>query len=233
MNRLIKYSTIGFAVALVCVVAAPTAHATLNVFTCHNHPNGQLVPPTYGLRIDDLIGDGEFTFSFEHVDGSGSASVTLTYDDVLGEIHIYGRVYGGKDIGAGWDATLQGWMDIDFRYRQDIAEEDACSGGPGNDLYVHGESVNNNGTFMLDGWGGDAVFYFEGKADGSGCAFILDNDTDSKGNATIAGDPSKWSASGWLKPPTSGSRDWLFVAEMITVPVEESSWGQVKALYGE
>jgi hypothetical protein len=124
-------------------------------------------------------------------------------------------------------------MDIDFRYRQDISEEDACSGGPGDDLYVHGESANNNGTFTLDGWGGDAVFYFEGKADGSGCAFILDNDTDSKGNATIAGDPSKWSASGWLKPPTSGSRDWLFVAEPITVPVEESSWGQVKALYGE
>jgi len=233
MNRLLKLAIVGVAVAIIGVVSVPSAHAMLHVFICHDHPNGAIVPPTYGLRIDDLIGDGEFTFSFDYADMSGAASVTLVYDDVLGQIHIYGRVYGGKDLGGGWDPALKGWMDIDFTYTQDLSVSESCAGGVGDDLYVHGMSSNNNGTFSLDGWGGNAVFYFEGKPDVTGCSFVFDNDTDSKGNATIAGDPSQWSASGWLMPETTGSRDWLFVAEAITVPVEATTWGQVKALYGD
>jgi hypothetical protein len=233
MKRLFTVLILAVVVAMGLAVVPNTAHATLHMYMLTNHPNGSEVPPAYGLRLDDLVGEGEFTFSFEHIDGTGSAMMTLTYDDVLGEIRIYGRAYGGKDTGTGWDATLQGWVDIDFTYSDNVFIADDCAGALGNDLYVSGESANNNGTVTLDGWGGDAVFDFEGKADGSGCSFIFDNDTDSKGNSSIANDLTLFSGSGWLKPPTSGARDWLFVGHMMTVPVRDMSWGALKALYNE
>jgi hypothetical protein len=203
------------------------------MFQLTDHPNGTKTPPPYGLRIDDLTSTGVFTFSFEFIDGSGSSNVMLSYDDVTGEIHISGRAYGGKWLGGVWDATEQGWIDIDFRYRDDVMESHDCAGTPGDDLYVTGESPNNNGTITLDGWGGDAAFNFEGKSDYTGCSFIFDNDTDPKGNSTIANDPTLYSGSGWLKPPSGEARDWLFVGHMLTVPVAETTWGAVKALYTE
>jgi len=234
MSRLLS---IAFLTALVVsgfAVVPQDAAATIHMYQLQDHPNGSRVPPTYGLRIDGLAGmSGNFTFSFEYIDVTGSSNVLLTYDDVTGEIHIYGRAYGGSDTGPGWDPALQGWIDIDFKYRNDVQESDDCAGNPGNDLYVTGESTNNNGTISMDGWGGGGVHYFEGKADGTGCAFIFDNDTDPKGNGTIAGDPTIYSGSGWLKPPSTGQRDWLFIGLMMTVPVEETTWGAVKALYSE
>jgi hypothetical protein len=202
------------------------------LFVCHDHPNGSEVPPTYGLRIDNLLSTGEFTFSFDYVDITGSANVILAYDDVAGTIHIYGRVYGGKDIGGGWDAASRGWADIDFTYSDHLAVQDDCPGAAGDDLYVTDESNNNGGTITLDGWGGDQTFDFLGKKKVGDCAFIFDNDYDSKGNNAIANDPNKWHGTGWLKPPTDGYRDWLFIAEMMTVPVEETTWGSVKSRYG-
>ena len=46
------------------------AAAVVHVLTCHDHPDGGVQPPTYGLRIDDLVGPGDFTFSFDHADVS-------------------------------------------------------------------------------------------------------------------------------------------------------------------
>lgn len=222
---------LAFVMGFALIACAIPAHATFQMFICHNHPNGNQNPPPYGLRLDNLINTGAYTFSFDYVDGSGSAGVTLTWDDVTGEIHIYGRAYGGRDTGSGWVTTDQGWIDIDFWYHDLVNKQDDCAGTPGDDAYVTGESANNAGTITLLGWGGNQVFSFSGRAGSTGCAFILDNDTDPKGNTTIAGDPSQYSASGWLQPPTSGSRDWIFVAEMPTVPVQDATWGHLKALY--
>jgi len=231
MSIRIKTAVLVVLAAAITGLSALPAAAVLHVFTCHDHPNGSVQPPTYGLRIDDLVGPGDFTFSFDYADGSGTAMVTMTWDDVTNEIHIFGIAYGGEDTGGGWNAANSGWIDIDFTYRDDVNVRDNCSGDPGDDLYVTSESANNNGTVTLLGWGGDAVFPYSGKANTTGCAFIADNDTDSKGNTTIAGDPTLYSVSGWLQPPTSGSRDWLFIAEMGTVPVEDTTWGALKKLY--
>lgn len=229
-SRLRSVVLVALAAAVIGLSVLP-AGAVLHVFNCSDHPNGAEVPPTYGLRLDNLVGTGIFTFSFDHVDGTGSAMVTMTWDDVSNEIHIFGLAYGGEDTGSGWNAANSGWVDIDFTYVDDVNVQDDCAGSAGDDLYVDSESANNNGTVTLLGWGGDTVFNFSGKADGTGCAFIADNDTDSKGNSTIANDLTKYSVSGWLMPPTDGYRDWLFVAEMGTVPVEQTSWGALKKLY--
>lgn len=223
--------TLGIALAFF-VVAAPAA-ATVNLFVCHNHPNGDAAPPTYGLRIDDLISTGIYTFSFDYSDVTGSAGIILAYDDVNGTIHIYGRAYGGRDTGGSWAAGDRGWVNIDFWYVDYLVVQDACAGGAGNDVYVTDESVSNAGTVALDGWGGDAVFAFTGKKKTGDCAFYFDNDYDSKGNVSISGDPNIWHGTGWLMPPGGAARDWLFIAEMMTVPTKNKTWGAVKSLYGE
>jgi len=181
-------------------------------FLCHDHPQGDMAPPTYGLRIDNLLGDGEYTFSFDYSDGIESARVTLTYDPALNQIRIAGRAYGGKVENGDWAASVRGWIDFDFAYTDAVAMYDNCMRDAGNDLYVTGASALNTGTFTLAGWGGNASFSFIDRANESGCSFIFDNDWDSKGVDEIANDPQVWSASGWLQPGTSGQRDWIFIA---------------------
>ncbi len=217
---------------LLLVAVAVPASATLTVYTCHDHPDGVIIPPTYGLRIDFLLDNGRYTFSFDYADGSGAAGVTLTHDDVLGTIRIFGRAFGGKDIGGAWDAAARGWIDIDFTYTTNVSVRDNCAGAAGNDVHVIAESPLNAGTIHLDGWGGGGTYAFNDKSDDTGCSFNFDNDWDSKGNDEIADDPSIWSAAGWLKPgDVNGSRDWIFIAELPTVPTEACSWGHVKAMY--
>jgi hypothetical protein len=216
--------------ALVGLVTVAPAGASVVMFTLHDHPNGDLNPPSYGLRLDDLIPSGEYTFSFDYSDGSGNASVVLAYDDVAGTVHISGRAFGGKDTGTSWDPANRGWINIDFTFTTNVSLSDDCSGGVGDDIYVK-PSASNTGTVSLDGWGGNAVFNFSDKANTTGCSFVFDNDTDSKGNASLAGNPSIWSGSGWLMPDVSGSRDWLFIGEMQALSTHVSTWGQVKAMY--
>lgn len=231
MGRLFKLALLAFALAVGFVVCSQPAHAFVDVFILHDHPTGDLVPPTYGLRIDDLIWGGSYTFSFDYADMTGTASVMLTYDDVAGTVRITGRAYGGQDLGTSWKPDQQGWIDIDFLYSVGVVETDDCPGNPGDDLYAP-EAVGNGGTVTLDGWGGDAVYAFEAKANETGCAFIFDNDDDLTGNTTIANDPSIFSGFGWLKPPTPGGfRDWVFIGERVTVGTEATTWGAVKARY--
>jgi hypothetical protein len=224
--------SLSLAATLFFLAALPAA-ATVHLFICHDHPNGSEVSPAYGLRLDDLLSDGVYTFSFDYIDINGSASVLLEYDDVAGTIRIYGRVFGGKDVGSSWSSTEKGWANIDFTYSDHLVVQDNCAGGAGNDVYVTDESNNNGGTITLDGWGGDQSFQFFGKKKEGDCAFYFDNDYDSKGNGSISGDPSIWHGTGWLKPPTTGYRDWLFIAEMMTVPTEDATWGEVKSIFSE
>jgi hypothetical protein len=221
-----------FLATFVLAASALPAAAGLTVYNCHDHPDGQIIPPPYGLRIDFLLDNGRYTFSFDYADGSGVAGVTLTHDDVLGTIRIFGRAFGGKDIGGSWDPANRGWIDIDFTYNANVSVRDNCAGAAGDDVHVVAESALNAGTVSLDGWGGNQVFNFTDKADDSGCSFNFDNDWDSKGNATVANDPSIWSAAGWLKPAdVNGSRDWVFIAVQSTVATEACSWGHIKAMY--
>lgn len=229
MSRRLRASFIS---AVLLGVAALPASAGVTVYQCHDHPNGQIIPPSYGLRIDYLLGNGMYTFSFDYVDGSGTSNVMLTYDDMLGTIRIQGRAFGGKDIGGSWSATEKGWIDIDFTYTTNLNVRDNCGGAAGNDLYISTESALNAGTFHLDGWGGDQTFNFSDKSGDDGCSFVFDNDWDSKGNSTVANNPAIWSAAGWLKPgDVNGSRDWVFIAELMTVPTLECSWGHIKSMY--
>jgi hypothetical protein len=205
---------------------APTDVDGVQTFLCHDHPQGLLAPPTYGLRIDNLIGEGEYTFSFDYTDGVETARVLLTYDETLAQIRIAGRAYGGLLDGGAWSPEASGWIDIDFVYTNSVAVYDNCARDTGDDLYVTAADAFNTGTFTLDGWGGDASFSFIDRADEHGCSFVFDNDWDSKGIDDIADDPAIWSAAGWLQPGTSGNRDWLFIATRYVTPTECAESGR-------
>ena len=196
-------------------------NADLTVWLCHDHPDGSSVPPLYGLRIDDLLEHGVYTFSFDYADETGSARVLLRYDASLGSIHISGRAYGGLVENDAWSPSSSGWIDIDFIYATNLAVKDDCGALTGDDMYITGEAAANHGTVALDGWGGNLAFECSDRSgEMGGCSFLFDNDYDPKGNTAIADDPSIWSASGWLEPHVGGSRDWLFIAEKISVPAE-------------
>ena len=233
MSRLPRVIALGVAMAVALCFAA-TAGAVVHMFVSHDHPNGSAAGPTYGFRWDDLIGSGIFTFSFDYVDPNTNemAHVMMEYDDVAGTIHIFGRVFGGKDIGSDWDPALSGWADIEFTYTMNVTEADNCAGAPGNDLFVTAQDAANNGTLKLDGWGGDITLNFSDKSNG-GCSFHFDNDEDPKGNGAIEADPTIYSASGWVMPDDGATRDWIFIAKMAMVPTEETSWGRIKSLYNE
>lgn len=224
---------LAFCLVLTAVLAAaPAARATVFMFDLHDHPDGAASLPSYGLRIDDLLEEGIFTFSFDYSDVTRTAMVTLDYDDVAGTVTIFGWAFGGKDVGSTYDPAMSGWVYLDFTYSANISERDDCGGAAGEDVYSTAESASNGGTVTLDGWGGDQVFAFTDKANGTGCSFIFDNDTDSKGNATLAGNPFLYSGSGWLMPTTSGYRDWLFYGDGgMVVPNEDTSWGTLKAAF--
>lgn len=206
----------------------PAAEAFGQVYALHDHPDGAVAPPTYGLRIDDLLSDAVYTFSFDYP----GAAVFLTYDAIGASFTIQGSAYGGKIVSNSYDVTEQGWIDIDFTYSADVVESDDCAGVLGDDIHVTSESVLNGGSVTLVGWGGSGVHQFTGKANGAGCAFLFDNDSDSKGNATIANDPDVYSGSGWVQPgAASGYRDWLFTGIEQTTGNEEASWGSLKELF--
>lgn len=224
--------------ALAALSFAAPAEASTRVFRLHNHPSNALLPPMYGFRWDNLFGTGgEYTFSFDHNDGSELADVRLTYDTSANTIRIAGRAYGGKDIGSAWHATQRGWINIDFTYRASVhSGVDNKNLVAGNDYYVTAMNPTNNGGFSLDGWGGNLVVNMIDKfGTDDGYSFAWDNDYDSKGNQSVANNPLIWSGDGWVTTPDmqmiSGSRDWIFIGdELIPLPVRETTWGAIKSL---
>ncbi|NNF06787.1 MAG: hypothetical protein HKN21_08500 [Candidatus Eisenbacteria bacterium] len=231
MRAQLRVAALLFLAIFVSAGIAADGQAATVTYLLHDHPDGTQNPPPYGFRWDDLLGPGAYTFSFDYSDVSGSAQVFLDYDDVANTIRIHGRAYGGKDIGATYDAVESGWIDIDFTYNANVnANVDNAILSPGDDYYVINEDLSNAGSFTLDGWGGDITVNMTDKFFGaSGYSFNFDNDSDSKGNAGIAGDPNIFSGNGWLAPPGGSARDWIFIGELMTpLPVENTSVSRLK-----
>ena len=63
-----------------------------------DHPDGNAAPPTYGLRLDELInvtpGHDVFTFSFDAPGAEMRIDITSVGTDEY-ELHIYGTAFGG------------------------------------------------------------------------------------------------------------------------------------------
>lgn len=249
----VKYVAVA-ALAATLTVALPAApNAAIFNFALHDHPDGELVNPTYGLRLDGLFGDSskDFTFTFD----TSGASMFLDYDDTANTVRIHGTAFGGIDTGSDWDADNSGFVNLDFTYRANVAENGA--GNWGTDTADLGIVVTedaqtlgtgNSGELLLaaGNWDGQSigdVFTLVDQDNGS-FSFKLNNFDDHRlGGHAGYGGPETYVGWGWLNhaPGTalpSGhiySSDWLFTAEILssneeTPPVPEP--GGLAAILG-
>ncbi len=204
-----------FAAAIVACAGAATAGGVDVVaeYAIHDHPNGNLNPPPYALRMDGAWGISNLTLS---ADVHNDATLTVSQDTGSGQffIDIAGTFHGGEDIGAGWDSPFD--VEVAMSYQVNVT---AIADG----WIVDGFSVLNSGSFTrLDT---NEMITWYGLEDASGAngpageTFHFASD-----GWRIDGDDSSWVGRGWLTPNFdgsplgSGSQDWIFTAELIPAP---------------
>lgn len=222
MKQLAKTRAIGAAVAVACAFGAPAALGAdidLGLYRLHNHGDGDLDPPPYGLRLDELFDVTDsvdrFTFDFDHPD----AGMFMEYDG--NSIHIFGTAFGGRDMGLGYDPDWTSLVTIDFTYTM-------VDGANGDDDIVSSEG---SGTITWEETG--QTFDLNEKVDPSqGYAFRFGDDQDDTGHRGVAG-LSGW---GWLMVDDlmlPGQQDWLFTAELLTIiPLPPAAWTGLAGLVG-
>jgi hypothetical protein len=159
-----------------------------------NHPDVSLDPPPYGLRIDNLIGFGVFTFDFE----APGAEMFLLYDG--SSIQIFGTAFGGKDIGNFYDPNLSSFVDISMTYT------DVGSAGGDDDLVSLLSNPADSGSLI---WLQTGQMFTLMEKSGPGFSFRFGNEDHDFGHRGFPG-LSGW---GWLQG--SGTRDWIFTAHGI------------------
>ncbi|MEE8458225.1 MAG: hypothetical protein V3S08_00040 [Phycisphaerales bacterium] len=168
-----------------------------------DHPDGNEAPPTYGLRLDELVdvtgGHDVFTFSFDHAQADMRIDITAVGVDAF-EIHIHGTAFGGLVVGNEYDATMSGVVNIDFVYML------AHPADGDDDLIVTTPNFTNTGVINFDG---TSINLFD-RANSDGFTFRLGDENDDQGHRGFDG----ISGFGWLDHGTAGnhvvSSDWLF-----------------------
>ena len=168
-----------------------------------DHPDGTQGPPTYGLRLDELInvtaGHDVFTFSFDHAEADMRLDITEVGLDEF-ELRIHGTAFGGLVQGGEYDAIFSGVVDIDFVYMI------AHPVGGDDDFIVTTPNFMNTGMITFNG---RTIDLFD-RANSDGYTFRLGDESDGLGHRGFEG-ISGW---GWLDHGTAGthvySSDWLF-----------------------
>jgi hypothetical protein len=245
--------------SVVLATFGSSSFAAIETYRLHNHPDGNQLPPPYGLRLDELVNattsHDVYSFTFDnYLPGTedDSVGVSLIYDTVAKSIRITGTVYGGRDVGSVWDASRVGLWAIDFLYAPgSVAVEDFGATDGNNDLKVASQSDFNSGTIKLlstgfTGVSQDTVFYLEDKSDGN-FSFKFNDHDNHRLNPVPPVDSGSFVGWGWLTHGTSPnidsmthvtSSDWLFTGEFLTrtdgSPVPEAtsiiSWSLLAAV---
>jgi hypothetical protein len=173
-----------------------------------NHPDGNAVPPPYGMKLDELVnvtgGHDIFTFDFEHA----QSNMTLLYNNVAETITITGEAYGGRDNGGGYfnDAYL-GVYTVSFLYDVNVGPA-----GGDDDIWVTANEQNFGTITLPDG----STVKDLADISAGGYSFRLGDEDDDAGHRGFAG-ISGW---GWLSVDGVhvADQDWLFTATYIPEP---------------
>ncbi|MBL8878213.1 MAG: PEP-CTERM sorting domain-containing protein [Phycisphaerales bacterium] len=199
------------ALATIAGLAAATATADPLVgglYRLHNHPDGNALPPPYGLRLDELYnatGNHDiFSFDFDHA----SSNVVMNYDSTNQIATISGSAWGGRDTGGSYaNDQYLGLYSFTFTYNVGLGPV------PGDDdIWATAPSGSNTGSILTplghtkalhDVAAGGYTFRFGDE----------DNDAGHRGFNGLSG----W---GWLGVDGhhQDSQDWLFTAERIPEP---------------
>ena len=209
------------AAALVVASSSFGVVITPGLYRLHNHPDGNLRPPYYGLRLDELYditpggNNDDYTFDFDFA-GDSSFPASAMYMDYNGyTIHIYGTTYGGRDIGGSYANDIyRGMYTVNFTYALGVQMV------PGDDdLMVEPPSYAlNTGTIITPL--GHTIALRDGHYDDpTQLDFRLGDESNDLGHRGYAG-ISGW---GWLFHGPEGSpyhadSDWLFTATLVPAP---------------
>ena len=215
------------AAAIAMLVAAGPASAGFILPTdvplqLADHPDGDAAPPTYGLRLDELVnvtsGHDRFTFSFDHPDALVQMVLTEVGVDEF-SIHIWGTVFGGRVVNNEYDPLLSGLAEIDFTYMlaHTVTGDD--------DLIVTTPNFTNTGSIIFDG---STIDLFD-RANSEGFTFRLGNEDNDLGHRGFDG-ISGW---GWVDHGEAGTHfaasDWLFT--VVPTPGTTALLGIAAALF--
>ena len=206
MHRGLTSAILAIATLLVCQVS----WADSVTFQLHDHEDGALAPPTYGLRLDGLFAGnpgaagGAATFSFDEND----AEVFMTVDEEAGTARIFGTIYGGETTGSSYGYG-EGHYQIDFLYNTNFTATPT-----GWVTTTKGtNAVENQGRLLgLDGaeTGGRAWDLYDYVTNGP--SFLFQQD----GHRT--GDANDWVGRGWLSTESDHAyrpltMDFLFIGQ--------------------
>jgi len=210
---------IGVVIACGAGLAADAGPISTGTYRLGDHPDGNVSPPKYGLRLDGLDGDtsSEWTFSFSdahHPDVGMTMVISGDLDAGTGVISIFGTVYGGKldNPNDSWITGRVGLWDVEFEYQN--------VGRDGNGLIVMSTTDGENGSGKITprfdpgtGFSGDSAIDLKDHPNSSDVAFRMK--TGHRGHDGLSG-------FGWLTHGNHeghvGASDWLFTAELIPLP---------------
>jgi hypothetical protein len=201
------------------VGVAVGANISTGLYELHNHPDGVLRPPLYGLRLDELFditpgnNNDDYTFDFDHASSNMSMFFTGS------TIHIYGQSWGGRDVGSAYANDIyRGIYQIDFTYNIGVTPVPLD-----DDIYVElPPYLYNTGTITAPASAGGVVIPLHDghyTVDGPDLDFRLGDESNNQGHRGFNG-ISGW---GWLfhgpeNAPYYESSDWLFTAVPVPAP---------------
>ncbi len=202
------------AVAVGLTFLMPIAHALASpivagvTYRVLNHPDGDLAPPVYALRLDGLSGNADDDFTFESE--SNGANLTVVYDNAgLGTLSFAGTLYGGKTSGDDYDSA-QLW-DFSFKYSDVTDLGSALEATPGSG--TGSITALGDAGLPVGGFGIGQRIGLEDKANMDGLSFRIDF-----GHRTTV---DVITGFGWLTHdagPRTSFQDWLFTMEPVAVP---------------
>ncbi len=197
--------------------AALGGDTILQTFDLFNHPDGQIAPQAYGLRLDG-VGDngGPLTFSFGDSQANSTMTMLVVNTGSSIEIRMSGTVTGNSATGGNFSNTFT--LDVTYTVFGDVA-----NGWEDND------SADGNviGSIEGDFGSGNQVIDLSGKTDGNDAFRFLSD------GYRIAGDSDTWVGRGWVMPNagTAGrTNDFLFQAALVPLPA--AAWGGLAMLGG-
>ena len=92
-----------------------TSLISSGTYQLHNHPDGNVRPPLYGLRLDGLetgVSSDIYTFDFDHAD----SNMKMSFDFPNRKIRIYGKAVGGLNEGNAYAESYPRLYTITFTY---------------------------------------------------------------------------------------------------------------------
>lgn len=226
------------------------AFGSIHTYQLSDHPDGNALPPSYGLRLDNLfkaVGNqfygntanalaGITTFSFDAT-GAGMFAEVDTSNDTL---RIFGTAVGG--IAPGSTYTHEFTIDLDFTYQLTAG---ALAGFNQNspNLAINAGSNFVNAVGTLDVTSSsiagfvdylnqqnqlNPMFELSAKADGNNYFNFKDKLLRGGNHGTgIEGE-------GWLLVDGQmyGTQDWLFTSQLVPEPTAVSIWAGFAMLGG-